>query len=100
MIKDLSMVEHSATSLYIEILPKIEELKTSTLMNDERLETATNLIVQTLCKSRIENGGSISQDYIIRVRRNLLKCRTIDDIIKCVNTSIQNGKNYVEKGTD
>lgn len=106
-VKDLSAVEHSATSTYIDILPKLESIKASDVQPNVKLEQARDLVIKSLCEARaasehsyVDNSGNsnigyeISQDYIVNVRMSIYRCRTIDQIISRVKASIENGKNY------
>ena len=100
-MKDLSQIENSATSVYIDIIPELETIKKSNITEEEKLENSINIVIKALCKSRSnEHNGGISQDYIIKVRKTISKCRNIDDIIKYINNAINKGKNYEKKGTD
>ena len=86
-----------AISVYSDILSDIENLKLANINTDEQLEKAKNIIIQALCKARIENTkddkDSISQDYIVKVRIVLQNYRNIDQIANYVNNAIEKSKN-------
>lgn len=86
-----------AISVYSDILSDIENLKLANISTDEQLEKAKNIIIQALCKARIENTkddkDSISQDYIVKVRIVLQNYRNIDQIANYVNNAIEKSKN-------
>ena len=102
LVKDLSLNPNSATSVYIRIIPELEQLKTSDMTADDRIETARDLVISSLCKARMdctENRKGISQDYIVKVRMIISKYQTINQIINYLNNAINIGKNY-EKETN
>ena len=86
-----------AISVYSDILSDIENLKLANISTDEQLEKAKNIMIQALCKARIENTkddkDSISQDYIVKVRIVLQNYRNIDQIANYVNNAIEKSKN-------
>lgn len=86
-----------AISVYSDILSDIENLKLANISTDEQLEKAKNIIIQALCKARIENTkddkDSISQDYIVKVRIVLQNYRNIDQIANYLNNAIKKSKN-------
>lgn len=86
-----------AISVYSDILSDIENLKLANISTDEQLEKAKNIIIQALCKARIENTkddkDSISQDYIVKVRIVLQNYRNINQIANYVNNAIEKSKN-------
>ena len=86
-----------AISVYSDILSDIENLKLANISTDDQLEKAKNIIIQALCKARIENTkddkDSISQDYIVKVRIVLQNYRNIDQIANYVNNVIEKSKN-------
>ena len=98
MKKDLSLVANSATSTYINILPKLYELQSMENMSEnKKLENAKTLIIKSLCKARTECDTyprGISQDYIISVRIKLNTFRNINQVISYINNAINKGKNY------
>lgn len=94
---DLSLVEYSATSIFISILPNLEELKESTIPEKEKVEKAKTLIIKSLCKARSDCNTTpkgIGQDYIINVNRKLNTFRNINQIISYINNAINKGKTY------
>lgn len=96
MVRD-TKIPSKAISVYSEILSDIENLKLANIDTDEQLEKAKNIIIQALCKARIENTkddkDSISQDYIVKVRIVLQNYRNIDQITNYVNNAIEKSKN-------
>lgn len=90
-------IPSKAISVYSEILSDIENLKLANISTDEQLEKAKNIIIQALCKARIENTkddkDSISQDYIVKVRIVLQNYRNIDQIANYLNNAIEKSKN-------
>lgn len=96
MVRD-TKIPSKAISVYSEILSDIENLKLANIDTDEQLEKAKNLVIQALCKARIENTkddkDSISQDYIVKVRIVLQNYRNIDQIANYVNNAIEKSKN-------
>ena len=96
MVRD-TRIPSKAISVYSEILSDIENLKLANISTDEQLEKAKNIIIQALCKARIENTkddkDSISQDYIVKVRIVLQNYRNIDQIANYVNNAIEKSKN-------
>lgn len=90
-------IPSKAISVYSEILSDIENLKLANISTDEQLEKAKNIIIQALCKARIENTkddkDSISQDYIVKVRIVLQNYRNIDQIANYLNNAIKKSKN-------
>ena len=90
-------IPSKAISVYSDILSDIENLKLANISTDEQLEKAKNIIIQALCKARIENTkddkDSISQDYIVKVRIVLQNYRNIDQIANYVNNAIEKSKN-------
>ena len=96
MVRD-TKIPSRAISVYSEILSDIENLKLANISTDEQLEKAKNIIIQALCKARIENTkddkDSISQDYIVKVRIVLQNYRNIDQIANYVNNAIEKSKN-------
>lgn len=96
MVRD-TKIPSKAISVYSEILSDIENLKLANIDTDEQLEKAKNIVIQALCKARIENTkddkDSISQDYIVKVRIVLQNYRNIDQIANYVNNAIEKGKN-------
>ena len=98
---DLSNVESSATSIFIDLIPKLQELKKKSISSDKKTAEAKDMVIEALCKHRLAGCGdgrdSISMNYIVRVRSSIMQCRTIDQIIVHLNKSIENGKNYTKK---
>lgn len=96
MVRD-TKIPSKAISVYSEILSDIENLKLANIDTDEQLEKAKNIIIQALCKARIENTkddkDSISQDYIVKVRIVLQNYRNIDQIANYINNAIEKSKN-------
>lgn len=96
MVRD-TKIPSRAISVYSDILSDIENLKLASISTDEKLEKAKNIIIQALCKARIENTkddkDSISQDYIVKVRIVLQNYRNIDQIANYVNNAIEKSKN-------
>lgn len=96
MVRD-TKIPSKAISVYSEILSDIENLKSANIDTDEQLEKAKNIVIQALCKARIENTkddkDSISQDYIVKVRIVLQNYRNIDQIANYVNNAIEKSKN-------
>lgn len=96
MVRD-TKIPSRAISVYSDILSDIENLKLANISTDEQLEKAKNIIIQALCKARIENAkddkDSISQDYIVKVRIVLQNYRNIDQIANYVNNAIEKSKN-------
>ena len=96
MVRD-TKIPSRAISVYSDILSAIENLKLANISTDEQLEKAKNIIIQALCKARIENTkddkDSISQDYIVKVRIVLQNYRNIDQIANYVNNAIEKSKN-------
>ena len=96
MVRD-TKIPSKAISVYSEILSDIENLKLANIDTNEQLEKAKNIVIQALCKARIENTkddkDSISQDYIVKVRIVLQNYRNIDQIANYVNNAIEKGKN-------
>lgn len=96
MVRD-TKIPSKAISVYSEILSDIENLKLANIDTDEQLEKAKNIVIQALCKARIENTkddkDSISQDYIVKVRIVLQNYRNIDQIANYVNNAIEKSKN-------
>ena len=102
LVKDLSLNPNSATSVYIRIMPELEQLKTADMTADDRIETARDLVISSLCKARMdctENRKGISQDYIVKVRMIISKYQTINQIINYLNNAINIGKNYEKETT-
>ena len=98
---DLSQVELSATSTYIELLPQLEALRGEPITEDEKVEAANDAIIKALCKSRNTCEAyceQISQNYIVRTRVALSRYFKLEQIITYVKSAIENGKNY-EKET-
>lgn len=97
---DLSQVELSATSAYIDILPQLEALRDEPISEDEKVEKAKDIIIVALCKNRNEAETyyeQISQNYIVRTRITLGRYFKLEQIITFVNTAIENGKNYIKE---
>ena len=98
---DLSNVEFSATSIFIDLIPKLQELKKKPMSSDKKTAEAKDMVIEALCKHRLAGCGngrdSISVNYIVKVRSSIMQCRTIDQIIVHLNKSIENGKNYTKK---
>lgn len=96
MVRD-TKIPSKAISVYSKILSDIENLKSANIDTDEQLEKAKNIVIQALCKARIENTkddkDSISQDYIVKVRIVLQNYRNIDQIANYVNNAIEKSKN-------
>lgn len=96
MVRD-TKIPSKAISVYSKILSDIENLKLANIDTDEQLEKAKNIVIQALCKARIENTkddkDSISQDYIVKVRIVLQNYRNIDQIANYVNNAIEKSKN-------
>lgn len=96
MVRD-TKIPSKAISVYSEILSDIENLKLANIDTNEQLEKAKNIVIQALCKARIENTkddkDSISQDYIVKVRIVLQNYRNIDQIANYVNNAIEKSKN-------
>lgn len=96
MVRD-TKIPSKAISVYSEILSDIENLKSANIDTDEQLEKAKSIVIQALCKARIENTkddkDSISQDYIVKVRIVLQNYRNIDQIANYVNNAIEKSKN-------
>jgi cytochrome c-type biogenesis protein CcmH/NrfF len=99
-LKDLSQMEHSATSIYISLLPDIESIKNESISDKEKMEKIILLVVSKLCKARNEsldeNNVQISQDYIVRVRQTLSRQKNVRQIEEYINNAIEKGKNYKE----
>ena len=95
--EDLSQNPFSATSVYIKILPELNNIKNEDISSDDRIEKARDLVVSSLCKSRMDceaHKKGISQDYIVKVRMIISKYQTVDQIIQYLNNAINIGKNY------
>lgn len=94
--KDLSKKRYSATSVFIQILPKVKNIKTLTNDKDEQLYMAKDLIIANLMTARECSPHSISLDYINSYRHRIDTCADLDEIIKMLCRSINAGKNYLK----
>lgn len=94
MKKDLSQVDNSVTSLFIELLPQIEEIKKdTTLFVEAKLIKAQQLIITELVKAR-NDSHRISAERLNKDRIAVLRTSNIDEIIYYMKKVIKNGQNY------
>ena len=94
MKKDLSQVYNSVTSLFIELLPQIEEIKKdTTLFVEAKLTKAQQLIITALVKAR-NDSHQISAERLNKDRIAILRASNIDEILYYMNKVIKNGQNY------
>lgn len=94
MKKDLSQVDNSVTSLFIELLPQIEEIKKdTTLFVETKLAKAQQLITTALVKAR-NDSHQISAERLNKDRIAILRASNIDEILYYMNKVIKNGQNY------
>ena len=94
MKKDLSQVDNSVTSLFIELLPQIEEIKKdTTLFVEAKLAKAQQLITTALVKAR-NDAHQISAERLNKDRIAVLRASNIDEILYYMNKVIKNGQNY------
>lgn len=97
MKKDLSQVDNSVTSLFIELLPQVEEIKKdSSLFMEAKLKKAKDLILIALINAR-NTGHQISAERLAKDRVAILRTANIDEIIYYMKKVIENGKNYDTK---
>ncbi len=94
MKKDLSQVDNSVTSLFIELLPQIEEIKKdTTLFVEAKLTKAQQLVITALVKAR-NDSHQISAERLNKDRIAVLRASNIDEIIYYMKKVIKNGQNY------
>ena len=93
---DLSKKQYSATSVFIQILPKVKNIKNLTNDKDEQLYIAKDLIISSLMSAREHSPHSISLNYISSYRHRIDMCADLNEVIKMLCKSINAGKNYVK----
>ena len=93
MPKDLSKDPNSATSVFIRVLPLLNNLTLLFMEEDEKVELARTIIYNEL-KAVWSNSNSVSKDYITRVMTTIKTKTTLDDIVKDITIRIEKGKNY------
>lgn len=99
MIKDLSKEHYSATSVFMRLLPTIEEIGTENLSTNEKIHKVDLLVSGELSKAMLtavneEGKSQISRDYIIKVRKTIQRQSSISQVIKYINNAIEAGKHY------
>ena len=91
-MKDLTKDEQLAVSIFKNIRPKIEEIKNNdTLTEEDKKESAYNLILSSLCMARnidptVTTG--IKSEYVTKVRNIVNAKPNIDAIIQYMNCMI------------
>lgn len=85
---DLSKKPGTITYEYIQVIPKIYELQQQELDNNTKRDEALMYAIQAL------NNARTSKDTYERKRLELINSQTIEDIIRVLEKTIGNGKNY------
>ena len=91
-MKDLTKDEQLAASIFKNIMTKIEEIKNNdTLTEEDKKESAYNLILSSLCMARNIDSTvttGIKSEYVTKVRNIVNAKPNIDAIIQYMNCMI------------